>query len=662
MDSKDTTIDEDTYDVGEDLDVWGRGSAYTWGKTTSWWSTSGGEATSSMWGGTTSYLGFGHNKDKGEALRLAKHKTQLDSLCKVVDPTVKHTLSFGDHRTGVTNMKTGHIVLDGNLLKQDDKNLDITCGLAIHEKLHLVHSRDLYEWQKAYYNSHTLGYGEQELFMSITNIIEDEYIESQLQKTCAGFVGYIEATKKHYFNEKSGALKYTGDEFADVVNTLLMLVRYPSMLDAERRKRHAPHINFFLTQLKTGIDSREESYKCILGIYHYCKTVFDKINEDKPDDKKDEAMEKATAKMESIKKDFEKDGLDMDKDMVSGLMESLFTKAMEDVERDGSYDKDSKLSKSMGDVADELSDYKEMMEKLSDSMTKDIKDVLDSDYEEVTIAKDLAPNSVTTKITWQKAMPTEYDIVRYKEEASAMKPTTGKLRRKIDLYGDTQKLTIRNQKRGKIDKRMLHRIPMGRMDLFKADIIKTDKPLDVCLLIDESGSMGHYTMAQARRAAISIKEAFADNPKLNLWVFGHSADKTERGATEMTEYWSPSMKDRPMAMGAMKAKYENRDGSAIVASSDRVKQQAPNPSTNKLMIVLSDGEPSADGYRGHTAQAHTASCVKYCEAHGWNVIQVGFTGARESVMKKCFTNWVYVKDESQLSDKVSKIIRKVLKV
>ena len=47
-------------------------------------------------------------------------------------------------------------------------------------------------------------------------------------------------------------------------------------------------------------------------------------------------------------------------------------------------------------------------------MTKDIKDVLDSDYEEVTIAKDLAPNSVTTKITWQKAMPTEYDIYENK--------------------------------------------------------------------------------------------------------------------------------------------------------------------------------------------------------------------------------------------------------
>ena len=659
--------DVDTYDISagrlldKDLDVWDRGSAYTWGKTSSWWSTSGGGATSSMWGGTT-YWSAGTDTRRTDALRLAKHKTQLDSLCKVVDPTVKHTLSFGDHRTGATNMETGHIVLDGSLLKKDDKNLDITCGLAIHEKLHLVHSKPLYAWQQKYFRDNNLTYGERDLFHSIENIIEDEYIESQLQKTCGGFVTYIEAVKRHYFNDKAKALEYTGDEFADVVNTLLMLVRYPSMLDTERRKRHAPHINYFLTQLKTGIDSRDNTYKCILGIYIYLKNVFEKINKDKPEDEKEEAMARATEKMESIKKDFEKDGLDMDKDMVSGLMETLMEDAMRKIKRDTKYGIDDKMRSSMESVARELSDYKELIDALTEDMTKEIKDVLDSDYEEVTISKELAPNSVHTKITWQKAMPDDYHIRRYRAEATDMKKTTGKLRRKIDLYGDTQKLTIRNQKRGKIDKRMLHRIPMGRLDLFKADIIKTDKPLDVCLLIDESGSMGSYTMAEARRAAISLKEALADNPKLNLWVFGHTADRITRGDTEMTEYWSPSMKDRPMAMGAMKAKYENRDGSAIVASADRIKLQAPNPSTNKLMIVLSDGEPSADAYRGEIAQKHTASCVKHCEARGWNIIQVGFSGAREHIMKRCFTNWIYVRDETQLGDKISKIIRKVLKV
>ena len=53
---------------------------------------------------------------------------------------------------------------------------------------------------------------------------------------------------------------------------------------------------------------------------------------------------------------------------------------------------------------------------------------------------------------------------------------------------------------------MLHRIPMDRRDIFKNTIVKEDKPLDVCLLVDESGSMGGL-MTDARRSCISIKRS-----------------------------------------------------------------------------------------------------------------------------------------------------------
>ena len=82
--------DEDIYeiDVEEDLDVWNRGSGYTWGASSgSWWSGShGGSSLSSMWStGSVS-------RSTTDATRLLKHKRHIDSLLKVVDPTVKHTL------------------------------------------------------------------------------------------------------------------------------------------------------------------------------------------------------------------------------------------------------------------------------------------------------------------------------------------------------------------------------------------------------------------------------------------------------------------------------------------------------------------------------------------------------------------------------------------
>jgi len=122
------------------------------------------------------------------------------------------------------------------------------------------------------------------------------------------------------------------------------------------------------------------------------------------------------------------------------------------------------------------------------------------------------------------------------------------------------------------------------------------------------------------------------------------------------------MKDRPMAMGGMHARYENRDGNAIVASAQRVKTESDQPNAKKLMIVLSDGAPSADNYRGDSAVRHTRKCVKNIESKGWNVIQVGFAGSRSYTMERMFSNWVYVDDTDKLGDKVSKIMRKVLKI
>ena len=80
--------DEDSYEIelDEDLDVWNRGSGYTWGGGTAWWQSSyGGSSVSSMGAmGGSAYHADNH------ASRMLKHKNHIDSLCKVVDPTVPH--------------------------------------------------------------------------------------------------------------------------------------------------------------------------------------------------------------------------------------------------------------------------------------------------------------------------------------------------------------------------------------------------------------------------------------------------------------------------------------------------------------------------------------------------------------------------------------------
>ena len=662
--------DEDVFeiDVEEDLDVWNRtGSGYTWGTGTGWWASGIGGATSmsSMWSTNT----YDHHST---AQRLLKHKNHIDSLCKVVDPTVKHTLEFASaNGSGYTDMTRGHIVIDGKLIQDNDSKLDVVSGLAIHEKLHVIHSKPLHRWQKSdeVYEL-TKTYAEKQLLHSIANIVEDEYIERQLHKTCAGYVHYIEACKEHYF-AKSGVDKVDLNDFTELINTLLLLVRYPAKLDADRRKKHGKHIRVFMAELKKGIDSRDNTIQCIKNIYTYLlKQAKDMAPDDTPTDE--------------MLKDIEAKGHEYAEDYIRDFKEDVSDTAWDEMVADGKIDKirediarrrtrvlRDKLEAKLRDKVSELLDreYIDALQKtvkyesdeLSSRMNNQIKELQDSGYTEEMLDEHLAVSDGQRKISWEVAPTSRHTTRKYLEAKKEMASQINKLKKKIQLYGATNVHNIYRQPRGILDKRQLHRIPMGMTDLFKAKITKEDKPLDICLLVDESGSMGYRLMEDARNAAIAIKEALADNPMINLWVYGHSADSKEQGQTEMIEYHSPSMIDRPMAMGGLHARYENRDGNAIISSALRVNGETDN-TANKLMIVLSDGEPSADLYRGERGIDHTAKAVKYVESRGWNVIQVGFGGIRKYYMDRMFTNWVHVEDTSELSDKVSKIIRKVIKV
>ena len=499
--------DEDVFeiDVEEDLDVWNRsGSGYTWGTGTGWWASGIGGATSmsSMWSTPT----FGEHST---AQRMLKHKKHIDSLCKVVDPTVKHTLEFASaNGSGYTDMSRGHIVIDGKLIQNNDNKLDVISGLAIHEKLHVIHSKSLNRWQRSdeiYDLAPT--YNEKKLLHSIANIIEGEYIERQLQKTCAGYVHYIEACKEHYF-AKSKVEEVDLNNFTELVNTLLLLVRYPAKLDADRRKKHGRHIRVFMAELKKGIDSRDNTITCIKNIFAYLmKQAEEMAPESTPTDEMLEDIDRKSHEyvesyIDDLKRDVSDEAwsemvadgkIDKIKDDITKRRARVLKSELEEKLRD-------KLSSNMDrEFMDALSKaVKYESDEISSRMANQIKELQDSDYYEENIAKELAISDGQRKVSWQKAKTDSYSAKKYNNAKIEMKAQISKLKRKIDLYGATNVHNIYNQKRGILDKRQLHRIPMGMTDLFKAKIVKEDKPLDICLLVDESGSMGYKLMEDAR--------------------------------------------------------------------------------------------------------------------------------------------------------------------
>ena len=630
-------------------DVWGRGGSYTWGSV--------GSATASAWGGWST--------GTSSSARMLKHKRHLDSLCKVVDPNVKHTLNFATKGKNYSNMRTGALYVDGTLIKDSDANLDIVAGLSIHEKLHLVHTQPLVTWQKNYAYTNRLSDAQTDLLHSIGNIIEDEYIESQLAKTHAGYVTYIDKVKEHFFAKHDiGTIK--GNVIADVLNTLLAMVRFPSTISDERKKRHAKHIQFFARALKDALVDRESTLVAIQSIYEYMYQLVKEEASKRDDTSEEEILERAETRMSELLEEWGDSADGYSEDDIRRIKERLIAQEREDAERSDRYAPEKALREALSKSAREMADYSRDSDTISDRLDKAIRDLADSEYaeEEWDSGRALGLRQ-GTKVTWRNQHASEHEGELYNETVKKMKSSIGQLKRKIQLYGDTKIHTIRNQRRGKLDKKMLHKIPLGRPDLFKNVIVDEDKPLDVCLLVDESGSMGSWKMDKARQTAIALREALKDNQALNLWVFGHTADGYnwhKEGETNMSVYWSPTYQSDVRAIGSMKARAENRDGMALLASAERVKAESPSMGSNKLMIVISDGEPSADGYRYAMGVPHTKKCVKHLEGQGWSIIQVGISGARERIMREMFSNYLLVDDTNELPAKISKIIRKVIKV
>ncbi len=673
-------VDQSTYntytaDTGKDM--WGRDKSSTWSTGyTPWWQKqqssvyAGGQTSlSSGWGGGYSSVGgYGWSADRTKTYRMMKNKNHLDGLAKIVDPTIRHSLDYSTRQQSYCDLENDNIRVDGSLILDNDDKLDVVAGLAIHEKLHLVHSkpllrylRDKKPWIKD--NHGRFGF---DLYKSICNLVEDEYIEKQLPKTCPGYVSYISAVKEHYWKKVDEKLQDQDEPFADLMGAILLFVRYPSSLSAPQKKRWANDLKIVEKILKKdGID-KEGRFTAMENLWEHMIKRAKQLGYEKDEGFEGMYGETIDGECERYEERCRKGGYEGDE------LKEIMEKHRKGVEKDYKREYDSQcksaIGKAMNAIGEEMRRIIAEMTgevvkgKISKRMEKDIKELMENDYEEMMQNTADAFNGNQRKVTWQKVSPTSSHRMIYMSDKKEMKSVIAKLKRKIQLYGNPVALTIPNQKKGRLNKRQLHKIPQDRNDLFKIKIVQDDKQLDVCLLVDESGSMGHHYMGPARQSCIAVKEALQGNDKLNLWVFGHTADQNERGATEMYEYASPSMRDRPLGCGAMRARYENRDGTAILASAERVKGQSDHPWADKLMIIFSDGAPSADGYRGSSAHKHTAKMVKKVEGMGYSVIQVGFGGWAHRGQSDMFTNSIAVSDINKLPTQIGKILKKVLRI
>ena len=702
---------------GLKADVWDRDTGSVWRKTdyTSYTNESLGGHSSSLWsGGSGFYGGYGgyggsywsgggwsgttYSSGEQDARKLLKHKRSLESLCAVVEPTIKQKITW---KTGsgqyMTNLETHEICLDGKMLLDDEDKMDVMAGITIHEKLHLVHTPAFNRLATRVRDSVKSRFGPrgEHLYQTVSNMVEDEYIEKQLRDSCPGFVDYTDETKTHFFENAEKSLMEAEDRpGTDLLNTLLLFIRYPKAISKGQKDRWAGDLRIFAGALEKALKTREATFGAVNCLFKHLIERFEKMKdgfpppplppsgggtEPTPSPEGDDGEgEDGSGDKDGDGSDDEdgsgdKDGDGSDEeslDTPSDFLDWLAEKAGELAENEEA--RKSLAQQLAGFKEEEMADREQVTtyapeKEIAESTATKMSSLEETDYDEDEMPRehriDTGYGDDAAKITWQTVRDDADSRRIYGKVVKTYKPYINALKRRFQLYGNDRKVIIRNQRRGKLDKRVLHRIPTGSLDLFKVETVMQDKPLDVVILVDESGSMSGEKIRIARQACIILKEALEDNPKIDLWIFGHDADRGhEEGSTDLRIYTSPTIKDSPTACGSMEAHANNRDSYAIYNIGERVMSESSSPANKKLLIVLSDGQPCAEGYGGARAMDHVKKMVGRLEAQNWSVIELGVYGISERDMDKMFKNWIYIPDMEDVPNKITQILKRVLKV
>ena len=137
----------------------------------------------------------------------------------------------------------------------------------------------------------------------------------------------------------------------------------------------------------------------------------------------------------------------------------------------------------------------------------------------------------------------------------------------------------------------------GRI-FYKMNLPNDRADIAVAVLNDESGSMSSFDRITYARAASIILHDFCKCLEIPIAIYGHTEDYDVE-LYSYAEFDSLDNKDQYRLMD-MSSRSGNRDGAAIRFVAERLLQRRE---AVKLLFIISDGQPAAEGYFGTEAEA-----------------------------------------------------------
>ena len=517
----------------------------------------------------------------------------------------------------------------------DDKELsvgaklDVFLGLTIHEGCHCLYT----EFPKV--SAMDLNRVEQTLF----NIIEDERIEEILGDEKPGLANFLEKSKYYFFDQYY--LDYVVDKeeamspFQRIMNCFLHIIRYPKYL---KEKEAIEFGHYLLAVKKVVLPMPKDS----VATAKVAKEIFEIIKDFYIDEEKRKEEEKFSASEESESGDG--DDSEESSDSGDGESEKESRRSDEEIVRDA-------MRKLAEDAEKSISAMKDLSRGWESASTEDEADAVKKCGE---LLGEICEGGVELGSSRDSYFSKQVNYeMRYKDSYNRVRKFIPAIAKILKGHCREYRLVHKSMRSGVLDTTKLAEAYQGVPTVYlREGEVKTDK-VSVCVLIDESGSMGGSRITSARDAAVLINEAVGSVPNVELFIYGHSGDMRYSGATELFVYRENGYAPK-YALGSCEARRENRDGLAILETAKRVRKQTKNP---VLMFILSDGAPCASGYGGASAMEHVRQCVHQVEQMDFHVIQVCINHCYDPA--KMFKNFVVLEDMSTLAFELAKAIKKV---
>jgi len=519
--------------------------------------------------------------------RLALAIVPVKSIVRVVDDHVPPmTVGWSDRDISYTDFGTGRIAINPLPLVEKkmrtEEALDVVTGFGIHEAAHSKHSRDRYRdlividsdgiERPAFRPMRVAGW--------LWNLADDIRIEDRTTRDWPGFRAYLDAVLRWMWNRPQTAVSDDPNpHLVRQLKTAFYACRYPDRWRDRLSAKMESEVTWWMAWREDYVTDAVSTKETIQrGLDHL-------------------ALDEQTAS--------EMDGLATEEQQEEAAGEEL-RRQIDRLIAEG---------------------VKGLVVTTCSSNGRDDYLILEGDMAqrvETLIAEELVERKVI--ITGKGVANPPLFISKPTETTESRRAYIGRpnaeseaLRASLVLRPSVPQYDHKLLRRGRLDDEEVYRWAMGDYRVFSERVIEAKPDTFMGLLVDLSGSMAGPNLKVAQRLAQLFVWALHDQTGIRTRVWGHTGD-LEGDSVDIFRIWEEGDPLSRLGLITSSPHANNYDGHAIAWCIDQIKDE---PETQRVLIVLSDGQPSGTRYGGEPAFRHILGVVRAAHNHyDIDVIQI----------------------------------------